>query len=120
MAKRKRQKQKSQQSQTSFNWGIIGGAIIAVLLILVGGYFAFSAGNAAPDAQGVEVVRQSQNVTEDTSGIVSAEAPAPSLPVAPQIGDLAPDFTLADTSGEQVSLADYRGKPVVVSFFHTW
>ena len=121
MAKRKKKKQKLRQSRTSFNWGIIGGAIVAVLLVLIGGYFAFFAGNSAPAAQRVEVAQQLQ-VAEDTAGVVSAEAPSPSpsLPVAPQIGALAPDFTLVDTSGEQVSLADYRGKPVVVSFFHTW
>ena len=32
-------------------------------------------------------------------------------------GDTAPEFTLTDQDGEQVSLADYRGRKVVVYFY---
>lgn len=32
-------------------------------------------------------------------------------------GDTAPEFTLTDADGNQVSLADYRGKSVVVYFY---
>lgn len=33
------------------------------------------------------------------------------------VGDSAPDFTLSATGGTQVSLSDYRGKPVVLVFY---
>ena len=33
---------------------------------------------------------------------------------------LAPDFTAYDENGNQVSLSDYRGKPVVLNFWATW
>ena len=33
------------------------------------------------------------------------------------VGDPAPDFTLADADGKPVSLADYRGRRVVVYFY---
>ena len=33
------------------------------------------------------------------------------------IGDKAPEFTLESTSGERISLADYRGKNVVLYFY---
>jgi len=35
-----------------------------------------------------------------------------------RIGDRAPDFTLPSSDGRQVSLADFRGKKVVVLFFY--
>jgi peroxiredoxin Q/BCP len=33
------------------------------------------------------------------------------------VGDAAPDFTLQDDAGKQVSLSDYRGRSVVVYFY---
>jgi len=36
------------------------------------------------------------------------------------IGDVAPDFTLEDTKGNQVSLSGLRGKVVLVNFWATW
>src|SRR5256885_7404394 len=35
----------------------------------------------------------------------------------PQIGALAPDFTLPSTSGEKVTLSSLRGKPILIAFF---
>ena len=35
----------------------------------------------------------------------------------PAVGALAPDFTLASTSGEKVTLSALRGRPVLVAFF---
>jgi peroxiredoxin len=35
-------------------------------------------------------------------------------------GKLAPNFTLADLNGKKVSLASYRGHPMVVDFWATW
>jgi peroxiredoxin len=35
-------------------------------------------------------------------------------------GKPAPAFSLLDTSGNKVSLADYKGRPVVVNFWATW
>jgi len=35
----------------------------------------------------------------------------------PDVGQAAPDFTLASTSGEKVTLSALRGKPVLIAFF---
>jgi cytochrome oxidase Cu insertion factor (SCO1/SenC/PrrC family) len=44
-------------------------------------------------------------------------APAPP-PMTLKAGDVAPDFTLPDTSGNKVKLSDFRGKNnVVLAFF---
>lgn len=32
-------------------------------------------------------------------------------------GSQAPDFTLVDSTGEKISLADYRGRPVILAFY---
>ncbi len=37
-----------------------------------------------------------------------------------RVGQLAPDFTLADLDGNQVSLSDFRGKTVFINFWATW
>lgn len=37
-----------------------------------------------------------------------------------QIGEVAPDFTLANLAGEQVRLSDYKGKGVFINFWATW
>ncbi len=35
-----------------------------------------------------------------------------------QVGNTAPDFTLAALNGKKVSLSDYRGKPVMLNFWY--
>jgi peroxiredoxin Q/BCP len=40
-----------------------------------------------------------------------------SLHAAPGVGDLAPDWTLPGSDGEQYTLSQLRGKHVVIAFF---
>lgn len=52
-----------------------------------------------------------------------AEAPAfegPLPPVDPTVGNLAPDFSLGTLAGQPLSLADLRGKAVVLNYWVTW
>lgn len=37
--------------------------------------------------------------------------------MAPIVGDIAPDFTLVDHRGEEVTLSELRGRPVALVFF---
>ncbi len=39
---------------------------------------------------------------------------------SPEIGQPAPDFTLVDLEGNQVSLSDFRGKTVFINFWAQW
>jgi peroxiredoxin len=42
------------------------------------------------------------------------------LPAAPGVGDVAPDFTLRDQHGQQVRLSSYRGTKTVVLMFYPY
>ena len=44
--------------------------------------------------------------------------PSSKIPIGLQVGDIAPNFTLTDLNGKQVSLSDYRGKPVMLNFWY--
>ena len=41
-------------------------------------------------------------------------------PPSPLLGKAAPPFVLRDTAGKQVSLASYKGRPVLINFWATW
>ena len=49
--------------------------------------------------------------------LIAALLMAGSAAAAPGVGDLAPDWTLPGSDGQQHTLADLRGKHVVVAFF---
>jgi cytochrome oxidase Cu insertion factor (SCO1/SenC/PrrC family) len=53
-----------------------------------------------------------------------AQAPNPAsaaaAPLPLQVGDIAPDFTLRDQTGKEVSLKDFRGKKTVVLAFYVF
>ena len=44
----------------------------------------------------------------------------PGAPVLARIGEPAPAFALADLEGNPVSLAELRGRPVIVNFWASW
>lgn len=54
--------------------------------------------------------------------LLTIAASAQTAPAPPtthlKVGDMAPDFTLTDTSGKPVKLSDYRGKKNVVLAFY--
>ena len=51
------------------------------------------------------------------AGALAAQQP-PASSTHLKVGDVAPDFTLPDTSNKPVTLSDFRGKKnVVLSFF---
>ncbi len=56
-------------------------------------------------------------LTPDGSATMAA---AEAEPPNPLLGKPAPNFTLEDTAGKKISLADYKGKAVLVNFWATW
>lgn len=109
MAKGKRYKRNRSDKKGSARWqvGLLAGLSISgfIVLALAGSVFFFNRQD-----QGIDQAAQQQAVDEAIA----------SLPVEPRVGALAPDFTLEDTNGNEVALSDFRGQPVVVTFFHTW
>ena len=60
-------------------------------------------------------ITNSPNYTPIDQGVLF-----PSMPLnvpGPNVGDLAPDFTLTDTNGEPVYLEELRGRPLVIVFY---
>ncbi len=55
---------------------------------------------------------------QEGSGTISLKGSE--LAPAPEIGRLAPDFTLVDLKGNEVTLSDFRGKAVFINFWATW
>ncbi len=47
-------------------------------------------------------------------------SPGEGVREAPEIGALAPRFTLEDTHGTEISLEEHRGKVVMINFWATW
>ena len=52
--------------------------------------------------------------------LLSGQSSGPPSGVGPNVGMLAPDFTLKDPQGNQVSLSGFRGRPVMINFWATW
>jgi peroxiredoxin len=50
---------------------------------------------------------------------VSTTPSSPGATVGLQVGDAAPNFTLTSLDGKQVSLSDFRGKPVMLNFWYS-
>lgn len=55
-----------------------------------------------------------------TDGVTRVELPANAADVAPQVGAAPPSFSGVTYDGKPVSLADYAGKPVWLTFGASW
>jgi thiol-disulfide isomerase/thioredoxin len=44
----------------------------------------------------------------------------PATEYGPEVGKLAPDFKLISLDKQEVSLSDFRGKPVLINFWASW
>lgn len=67
-------------------------------------------------AAGEQTALEQLPATEGTA-VVAQESGTSSMPAA---GQPAPTFTLADLEGNEVSLANFRGRPVIINFWATW
>lgn len=95
------------------------GIIVALLLALAIGIYYFTS-NSDRKLEGSNITennRAENNVqVEDEQTSKEEDDFEPDIAV----GKLAPDFTLLDLNGQQVSLSDFRGKYVLINFWATW
>lgn len=87
--------------------------LMAVIVLLVGCSSGKVEENKQPETiENDEQVSKEQTVVEAPVDEVSSTEIAKNKP--------APDFTLMNLSGEEVSLSDYKGKVVLINFWATW
>ena len=55
-----------------------------------------------------------------SKGVNREDVPLPERGAPLNVGDTAHNFSLPDLDGQQVTLAEFQGKPVVINFWATW
>ena len=116
---------------------LVIGVIVALGMSFAVGYFALGQGaerelltsspNTMASASSPETDAPTQIVTAtpcdtcpDKGQPAATDTPMPSLPIAPVPGAQAPDFTLTDLNGDEVTLGELRGQVVLLNFWATW
>ena len=113
-----------QQADRRAHRGIIIAAVaFAVLLIGAGIAYNVLAGDEKPSISGRDVVTTTEVPTDDTSangnGANAAEGDGSGASDSAN-ATAAPEFTMADTEGQTLTLAGFRGKPVLLNFWASW
>ena len=77
-----------------------------------------------PTSPGVEAgstsIQPGDKATPTPTPTATPEAPPAQIPVGYRIGQRAPDFAVTTVDGEEVTLAHFQGRPVLLYFFATW
>jgi peroxiredoxin len=85
---------------------------IALALLLFGGRL-FDRGSSAEETADLVQIPALSGVNREGVPLPVGGAPL-------NVGDTAHNFTLPDLDGNQVTLSDFEGKPVIVNFWATW
>ena len=102
--------------------------VLTAMIVALGLMVAAGVINYVHRRQAAQAQARSMHLTLVPDNPVTTPAPeAPSDAFAtsdenstPLNGKFAPDFTLPDLNGNKVSLASYKGRPLVVDFWATW
>ena len=89
-------------------------ATLAVVLLLTAASCTLGGG-------GIETIPQEETTAASVTNTPAAPADT-SADTAPseQDPDKAPDFTVLDSTGREVKLSDFFGKPIVLNFWASW
>ena len=96
--------------------------VVAMIVVALGLIFWAGVSNYRARLAQRPAAPQHLTLTPETGTPDSAAADADSagMPPNPLLGKQAPDFTLQDLAGKKVSLASFKGRPVLVNFWATW
>jgi len=81
---------------------------LIIMILLAGSLMAGCSGNH--DAENTQQANEQATQDDATSGLVTGA----------QVGNLAPNFTLKNISGGDLSLTSLKGKAVIIDFWDTW
>ena len=99
--------------------GLVRRVVVAGLMV-VGVVLLFWAGVHNLRARRAAIEKARQNQVTLTPAQPGGDDGAPDAEGASLKGNAAPNFTLVDLAGKKVSLADFKGHPVIVNFWATW
>ena len=101
-----------QVNQTMRGVTVIGLTIVAIALLFWAGVH---------NGRERKLAQQQQSKVAMSMPEAAGSGPAATYGAIPEMqGKVAPGFTLVDLDGKKVSLADFKGKPVLVNFWATW
>ncbi|MEC4184896.1 TlpA disulfide reductase family protein [Adlercreutzia sp. R21] len=101
-------------------------AVVAFAVLLIGAGVAYNAlaPGAEPSLSGGNVVTTTEVPTDDTdpngNGANAAEVGTTEADADDTNATAAPEFTMSDAEGQTLTLADFRGKPVLLNFWASW
>lgn len=101
---------------------VLSAMVVALGLMIAAGVMNYVQRRRAVEAQSLKMTLVPDDGSAP-SGSADAVTETPEEAEANSTGlngKLAPNFTLVDVNGKKVSLADYKGHPLVVDFWATW
>lgn len=95
---------------------VLGVMVVGIALLLWSGWHNLSERRKAmQEAQASHVALTPAKPGDNAESADSDDVETPHM-----LGKVAPAFTLATLDGKNVSLSDYKGRPVLVNFWATW
>jgi len=94
--------------------------LLLIAVLIIGGLGYYAIGRNAGDSEKVEDKAPKNNESEEKNDEAKNEESTTEELKPLEIGQEAPNFTLENLEGDNVSLEDLRGKTVLINFWATW